>query len=513
MPDSPVSRQLEQAEVEAILTSGIFARAPSLAQLLQYVCQRHFEGGADSLKEYTIAVEALGRSEDFDQKRDSIVRVEAHRLRKRLRQYYSTEGATHQVQIDIPPGGYAPTFIFRDHAGSAPSTRAVVEGPPWPRRVAVTGIAVILLLAIFGTWQWRSSADASSPSASNERNLGPAAAVAEVRIHCGSTATFTDHEGRLWIPDRYFEGGRAARNESGEIQGSLNGPLFHAWREGTFAYRIPVKPGTYEVWLYFSEPYFGAGAEAAGSETNRLFDVKLNGATVIREMDIVAEAGDGWTMAARVFRDVRPTQDGMLNLEFLGSIKGALVNGIAIVPGIEGRIRPIRIAARESAYTDSAGRLWGEDEFFKSGKLVKRIEGISGTEDPELYRGERFGRFSYTIPVPPDSTYTVVLHFAETWFGGSGAGGVGSRVFDVFCNGSRLLGNFDLFAETGGPFRATRRVFRGLKPSPNGKLFIQFMPSKNYALINAIEILDESPGGLAATAQRQSEFEADRPAR
>ena len=72
----------EKLEVETLLASGVFSRAPNLAHLLKYVCAKYFEGAADEIKEYNIAVEALGRRPEFDQKRDSIVRVEAHRLRK-----------------------------------------------------------------------------------------------------------------------------------------------------------------------------------------------------------------------------------------------------------------------------------------------------------------------------------------------------------------------------------------------------------------------------------------------
>src|SRR5579871_5923308 len=66
----------ERLELDALLASGIFNRAPNLAQLLTYVCSQYFEGMAGQIKEYNIAVEALGRPPDFDQKRDSIVRVE-----------------------------------------------------------------------------------------------------------------------------------------------------------------------------------------------------------------------------------------------------------------------------------------------------------------------------------------------------------------------------------------------------------------------------------------------------
>src|SRR3984885_6330886 len=101
----------EKNELQSVLDSGIFNRAPNLAHVLTYVCSQYFECAAEQIKEYNIAVEALGRPAGFDQKRDSIVRVEAHRLRKRLREYYEAEGAGHTVRIDIPSGQYAPHFV------------------------------------------------------------------------------------------------------------------------------------------------------------------------------------------------------------------------------------------------------------------------------------------------------------------------------------------------------------------------------------------------------------------
>src|ERR1700683_3277137 len=98
--------ELERSEVGALIASGIFNRAPNLVNILTYICAKYFEGSAEDIKEYNIAVEALDRPADFDQRRDSIVRVEAHRLRKRLREYYENEGAGHLVQIEIPSGQY-----------------------------------------------------------------------------------------------------------------------------------------------------------------------------------------------------------------------------------------------------------------------------------------------------------------------------------------------------------------------------------------------------------------------
>src|SRR6266567_3156162 len=101
----------ERHELDSILASGILNRAPNLAQVLTYVCAKYFEGAAEQIKEYNIAVEAFGRPADFDQKHDSIVRVEAYRLRKRLREYYQADGADHALRIEIPSGQYAPVFL------------------------------------------------------------------------------------------------------------------------------------------------------------------------------------------------------------------------------------------------------------------------------------------------------------------------------------------------------------------------------------------------------------------
>ena len=114
----------ERSELQSVLASGIFDRAPSLAQLLTYVCSRYFEGESEQIKEYSIGVEALGRGAEFDPKRDSIVRVEAHRLRKRLRDYYCKEGIGHAVHIVIPPGHYTPKFLPREELAPANVTGA-----------------------------------------------------------------------------------------------------------------------------------------------------------------------------------------------------------------------------------------------------------------------------------------------------------------------------------------------------------------------------------------------------
>ena len=153
--------------------------------------------------------------------------------------------------------------------------------------------------------------------------------------------------------------------------------------------------------------------------------------------------------------------------------------------------------ARDQAYTDNSGAVWQADRFFRGGQQVLRPHAVSGTTDPELYRGERFGNIVYSIPVAK-GRYQVMLHFSESWFGPDKpqGGGPGSRLFDILCNGIALERNFDIYKVAGGCDRAVTQVYHGLESSAQGNLVISLVPSRNYACVNAIEVLDESSANL-----------------
>jgi hypothetical protein len=147
---------------------------------------------------------------------------------------------------------------------------------------------------------------------------------------------------------------------------------------------------------------------------------------------------------------------------------------------------------QNTASTDGSGQLWRPDNYFMNGRLSTKAQPISGSSEPDLFSGERFGHFRYAIPVDTRGQYTLVLHFAEFYFGSqAGAGGVGSRVFKVMCNGETLLDNFDIFREAGRLHEVTK-TFRHVKPSPQGKLNLTFEPVVNNATVSGIEVLDES---------------------
>lgn len=96
----------------------LFARSPRLATFLTFTVEQCLAGNTDRLKEYSIGVEVFARAEQFDPRLDSIVRVEARRLRKKVDCYYATIGASDEVLILYRRGEYTPQFLGRAQSNS-----------------------------------------------------------------------------------------------------------------------------------------------------------------------------------------------------------------------------------------------------------------------------------------------------------------------------------------------------------------------------------------------------------
>jgi len=105
------------AQLDRILASPDFGRAGRMKRFLQFIVEETLAEHSQALKEYTIAVEVFERDESFDPTTNSLVRVEAGRLRRTLKQYYLTHGSADEVTIEVPRGGYIPRFI----AGTRPA--------------------------------------------------------------------------------------------------------------------------------------------------------------------------------------------------------------------------------------------------------------------------------------------------------------------------------------------------------------------------------------------------------
>jgi hypothetical protein len=183
-----------------------------------------------------------------------------------------------------------------------------------------------------------------------------------------------------------------------------------------------------------------------------------------------------------------------LQLRFISNRSQATVSAIELEPAWPHRLNAVRICTQEKPCTDSHKQVWMADKYWSGGQAAVGSAFVQGTQDPALYVKERYGNFSYAIPVDVVGRYAVTLHFAETYWGldNPGGGGAGTRVFDVFCNGVALLRNFDIYKEAGGS-RALTKTFHGLTANAQGKLLLWFAPVVNYASIRAIEVVDESP--------------------
>jgi hypothetical protein len=511
----------ERAELELVLSSKTFGRNNYVGRFLSFVCERYFEGSTSEIKEYSIAVHALGRQPDFDPQSDTIVRVTAHNLRKRLELYYASEGADHPVQICLPPGHYVPQFVHRGEPGARthdrytadspelesesseifaasdsgafipseasleiPSDPASTERPSDHRtRNLVAALAAILiaLLAAAGYrfWLQRSQAEPA------EQPKTPAVQLmnsgSDIHALMGADrAPFVDRAGVAWQRDHFCSGGSSFSVTGHTIQGTEDPQLFSAGRHGAFRCKYPVPPGVYEVHLLF--------AETEGMQENgRHVDFSINDSP--GHIDVVDDAGGDDIATTKIYADIQPGSDGLIHIDFI--TENSIVNAIEILPSTPHHMLPVRIAAGSSAYRDTEGNTWLEDRYFFGGRVSSYAGTLSGVPDGRLYVWHRFGHFHYIIPVATGEKYTLKLHFLEHWFGApnGGTGGAGSRVFDVSCNGSMLLKNFDIYSEAGS--KPLVKTFPHIEPTALGKIELYFTPAVNYPSISGIEIIPE----------------------
>lgn len=122
--EQAVTPDAVRAELRRILESPRFDASERNRKFLTHVVEEALAGRTQRIKAYTIATSVFGRDERFDPQLDSIVRIEAGRLRRSLERYYLTDGRDSRLRIDIPRGGYVPVF-----GGQGP-VRGLPEGSP-----------------------------------------------------------------------------------------------------------------------------------------------------------------------------------------------------------------------------------------------------------------------------------------------------------------------------------------------------------------------------------------------
>src|ERR1700716_932414 len=159
-----LDKTLIQAEIEKLANSSVLHGSESLCKFLRYVAKHALDHPGAPLKEYQIATEVFGRADDFDPQVDSMVRVQAGRLRAKLAEYYSADGVDDPDWVELPKGTYVLAFhprrsARRNHASASNDARAdhkthslhaeLAAAPRQiPRRWAIAvGILAVLLAA------------------------------------------------------------------------------------------------------------------------------------------------------------------------------------------------------------------------------------------------------------------------------------------------------------------------------------------------------------------------------
>ncbi|MBY3194846.1 adenylate cyclase [Rhizobium laguerreae] len=142
-----------RAQLERILSSREFPSAGRGAAFLKYVTEETLAGRAQRLKAYSIAIEVFNRSAGFSQE-DPVVRIEAGRLRRVIERYYLVAGQRDPIRIDIPKGGYVPTFTWNDAwieaAGDAPNEDVAERRVFAWRRLAWPVLAMLVAFVCAG---------------------------------------------------------------------------------------------------------------------------------------------------------------------------------------------------------------------------------------------------------------------------------------------------------------------------------------------------------------------------
>lgn len=142
---SESDREAIRDELGHILQSTLFARSRRRQRFLEYIVHETLAGRGDRLKGYNIGLEVFNRPETFDPAVDPIVRIEAARLRDKLREYYDTEGRADLVRIELPKGSYTPHIEVRVAEPAARRSAVAVIG--WTPLGLLAGVALLIAVA------------------------------------------------------------------------------------------------------------------------------------------------------------------------------------------------------------------------------------------------------------------------------------------------------------------------------------------------------------------------------
>jgi hypothetical protein len=301
--------------------------------------------------------------------------------------------------------------------------------------------------------------------------------TATLQINSGGGAVGT------FVADKDFSGGNASSvtttiNTTG-VANAAPAAVYQSERWGVFTYTIPnlTANGTYTVRLHFAELAFSTvGA--------RVFNVAINGTTVLSNFDIFATAGAANKALVEQFT-ATASATGTITISYIqGTANDPKSSGIEIIPATPAP-PVVQINSGGGAVSPFVA-----DEDFSGGNASSvtttiSTTGVANAAPAAVYQSERWGVFTYTIPdLTPAHVYTVRLHFAELAFST-----VGTRVFNVAINGTTVLSNFDIFATAGAANKALVEQFTAAA-SATGAITISYIQgTANDPKSSGIEII------------------------
>ncbi len=293
---------------------------------------------------------------------------------------------------------------------------------------------------------------------------GAAAVSSSVQISSGGKGSGS------FVADEFFSGGNAATVTS-SIDTSLAlfpapTAVYQGERWGNVTYTIPnlTPGGSYWVRLHFAETYwYQAG--------NRVFNVAINGATVLSNFDIVAASGGAARAISQQFT-AAATSSGRIVIQLSnGTADNAKIDGIEVLSAAPTGVDANLLISSGGAAAGS----FSADSNFSGGTAATTAASISttGLVNPAplgVYQSERWGVFSYTFNnLAPGSAHTVRLHFAEFYWTA-----VGQRTFSITANGTTVLSNYDIIKAAGGANKATIVQFV-TTADQNGSILLNFL--------------------------------------
>jgi len=134
-----------RSELDKVLSSAGFQRSPQLKRFLGFLVEETLAGRGERLKEYVLGTEIFGRPASYDPRLDSLVRVEAHRLRGILENYYRQEGSADSVLIELSKGSYVPSFRYRAPSLSRPADMQAGPVAWWREKKWLSVMAVVVV--------------------------------------------------------------------------------------------------------------------------------------------------------------------------------------------------------------------------------------------------------------------------------------------------------------------------------------------------------------------------------